>query len=135
MQPQTQAAFEYGELRTVNLPFAEAVSKIEAALQAEGFGVLCQIDVHAKLKEKLGVDFPRYLILGVCNPPLALQALEHDANLGLLLPCNAVIYERLGKVHVGIVNAEAMLSVARRPELAHLAQEVNAKLRRALAAV
>jgi uncharacterized protein (DUF302 family) len=135
MQPQTLTALEYGELRVVDLPFDQAVSKIEAALQAEGFGVLCQIDVQAKLKEKLGIDFTRYLILGACNPPLALQALEHDANLGLLLPCNAVVYERYGKVHVGIVNAEAMLSVAHRPELAHLAHEVNTRLRRALAAV
>jgi uncharacterized protein (DUF302 family) len=135
MQPQTMTALEYGELRAVDLPFDQAVSKIEAALAAEGFGILCHIDVQAKLKEKLGVDFPRYLILGACNPALALQALEHDANLGLLLPCNAVVYERFGKVHVGIVNAEAMLSVARRPELAHLALEANAKLRRALAAV
>ena len=135
MQPQTQTALEYGELRVVDMPFAEAVSKIQAGLAAEGFGILCQIDVQAKLKEKLGVDFPRYLILGACNPPLALQALEHDVNLGLLLPCNAVVYERFGKVHVGIVNAEAMLSVAHRPELAHVAHEANARLRRALAAV
>jgi uncharacterized protein (DUF302 family) len=135
MQPQPQAELEYGELRAVTLPFDQAVTKIEAALQAEGFGVLCRIDIQAKLKEKLGVNFPRYLILGACNPPLALQALEHDANLGLLLPCNAVVYERYGKVHVGVVNAEAMLSVAHRPELAPLAHEVNAKLRRALASV
>ena len=133
MLPQT--ALQYGEVRTVKLPFDQAVSKIEAALQSEGFGVLCQIDIQAKMKEKLGVDFPRYMILGACNPPIAHKALQHDVNLGLLFPCNAVVYERDGKVHVGVVNAEAMLSVAHLPELEPLAREVNSKLHRALAAV
>ena len=131
----TQTAIEYGEIRTVNLSFADAVSKTEAALQSEGFGILCRIDIQAKMKEKLGIDFPRYMILGACNPPLARQALEQDFNLGLLMPCNAVVYERDGKVHVGVVNVEAMLSFMRRPELAAFAKEVNSKLRRALASV
>lgn len=133
MPPQT--ALEYGEIRTVNLSFADAVSKTEAALQIEGFGVLCRIDIQAKMKEKLGIDFPRYMILGACNPPLARQALDHDFNLGLLMPCNAVVYERDGKVHVGVVNVEAMLSVVHRPELASFAREVNLKLRRAVASL
>lgn len=132
---KAQLSLEYGELREVSLSFEEAASRIESALRNEGFGVLCQIDIQAKMKEKLGIDFPRYLILGACNPPLARQALEHDFNLGLLFPCNAVVYERDGKVHVGIVNAEAMLSVARHPKLAPIAREVNAKLRRALGSV
>ncbi|HEV2341024.1 MAG TPA: DUF302 domain-containing protein [Candidatus Acidoferrales bacterium] len=131
----TQTASEYGEIRAVNLSFADAVSKTEAALQSEGFGILCRIDIQAKMKEKLGIDFPRYMILGACNPPLARQALEQDFNLGLLMPCNAVVYERGGKVHVGVVNVEAMLSFMRRPELAAFAKEVNSKLRRALASV
>lgn len=135
MQTQTLTPLEYGDVRPVNFPFDQAVSKIESALQAEGFGVLCRIDIQAKMKEKLGVDFPRYLILGVCNPPIAHQALEKDFNLGLLLPCNAVVYESEGKVHVGIVNAEAMLAATHRPDLAPLAREVNYKLRRALASV
>lgn len=131
----TQTAIEYGEIRTVSLSFGDAVSKTEAALQSEGFGILCRIDIQAKMKEKLGIDFPRYMILGACNPPLARQALEQDFNLGLLMPCNAVVYERDGKVHVGVVNVEAMLSFMRRPELAAFAKEVNSKLRRALASV
>ena len=73
--------------------------------------MLCQIDIQAKLKEKLGIDFPRYTILGACNPPLAHQALQEEINLGLLLPCNAVVYERGSQIHVGMVDAVKMLSV------------------------
>lgn len=126
---------QYGDVRTVNLPFEEAVMRLEASLKSEGFGVLCQIDIQAKLKEKLGIDFPRYVILGACNPPLARQALEKDINLGLLLPCNAVVYEQDRKVKVGVVDAVKMLSVTGRPELEEAARQVNEKLRRVLDAV
>jgi len=126
---------DYGDVRTTKLHFDEAVAQLEAALKQEGFGVLCQIDIQAKLKEKLGVDFPRYIILGACNPPLAQQALKKDMNLGLLLPCNAVVYEDGGQVHVGAIDAVKMLSVANSPEMEGLARQVNEKLRRALDAV
>lgn len=126
---------DYGDVRTTKLHFDEAVAQLETALKQEGFGVLCQIDIQAKLKEKLGVDFPRYIILGACNPPLAQQALKKDINLGLLLPCNAVVYEDGGQVHVGAIDAVKMLSVANSPEMEGLARQVNEKLRRALDAV
>lgn len=129
---QASQNISYGDVRTVNLSFEQAVSRLEAALKSEGFGVLCQIDIQAKMKEKLGIDFPRYLILGACNPPLAHQALQGDINLGLLLPCNAVVYERNGEVRVGAVNAASMLSVAHHPELESLARQVDDKLQRAL---
>ena len=125
----------YGYLREVNLPFGEAVHKAEAALNAEGFGVLCQIDIQAKLKEKLGIDFPPYMILGACNPPLARRALEQEINLGLLLPCNVVVYEQGNRVHVGAVDARKMLSVVGNPGMESLALEVNEKLRRAMDSV
>ena len=125
----------YGDVRIVNQPFDVTVSQLEAALKKEGFGVLCEIDIKAKLKEKLGIEFPRYVILGACNPPLARQALERDMNLGLLLPCNAVVYEENGHVHVGTIDAIKMLSVTSRPELEGLAREVNEKLRCALDSV
>jgi uncharacterized protein (DUF302 family) len=133
MQPAVKK--EYGDVRTTKLGFDEAVTQLEAALKKEGFGVLCQIDIQAKLKEKLGVDFSRYIILGACNPPLAQQALERDMNLGLLLPCNAVVYERGGQVHVGVVDAVRLLSVVDNPEMAGLARQVNEKLGRALDSV
>jgi uncharacterized protein (DUF302 family) len=126
---------DYGDVRTTKLQFNEAIAQLEAALKKEGFGVLCQIDIQAKLKEKLGVDFTRYVILGACNPPLALQALQKDMNLGLLLPCNAVVYEEGGQVRVGVVDALKMLAVANQPEMEGLARQVNEKLQRALDAV
>jgi uncharacterized protein (DUF302 family) len=125
----------YGDVRATNLGFDQAVAQIEAALAKEGFGVLCRIDIQAKLKEKLGVDFSKYVILGACNPPLAHQALQQDINLGLLLPCNAVVYEKGGQVYIGVVDALKMLSVAERPDMAGLAREANQKLQRALDSV
>ena len=113
----------------MDLPFEDAVARMEAGLKNEGFGVLCKIDIQAKLKEKLGVEFPRYVILGACNPPLAYQALQEEINLGLLLPCNAVVYERNGQVYVGVVDAEKMLSVVGNPGMEPMARDVNRKLR------
>ncbi len=132
--PSTKTS-KYGDVRTTKLSFDEALAQMEAALKKEGFGVLCQIDIQAKLKEKLGADFARYAILGACNPPLALQALQKDMNLGLLLPCNVVVYEQGGEIHVGAIDAVKMLSVADQPEMEKLARQVNEKLRRALDAV
>jgi uncharacterized protein (DUF302 family) len=129
---QANTELKYGYVRAVALPFDEAVARLEAALKAEGFGVLCNIDIQAKLKEKLGVEFPRYVILGACNPPLAHQALEFEVNLGLLLPCNAVVYEKDGRVWAGVVDAVRMLSVVENPQMNPMAEGVNSKLRRAL---
>jgi uncharacterized protein (DUF302 family) len=129
---QTGETIEYGYVREVGLRFEEAGTHIQAELKAEGFGVLCQIDIHAKLKEKLGVEFPRYLILGACNPEIAYQALQVEINLGLLLPCNAVVYERGGRVYVGVVDAAKMLSVVGNPAMEEMARLVNEKLRRAV---
>lgn len=122
----------YGYMRTVALPFADAVPKVEEALTKEGFGVLCQIDIQAKLKEKLGVDFPRYVILGACNPPLAHLALQEEIDLGLLLPCNVIVYEQGTEVRVGAVDAVKMLSVVGNPKMEPLAQQVNERLRRVI---
>ncbi len=125
----------YGDVRPTNFSFDETISKLEAALKNEGFGVLTKIDIQAKLKEKLGVQSPRYIILGACNPPIAHRALEQDVNLGLLLPCNAVVYERDGRIYAGVVDAARMLSITGHPQMEPLAREVNDRLRRALDAV
>jgi uncharacterized protein (DUF302 family) len=114
----------------------EAVKKTTAALKEEGFGVLCEIDIKEKLKEKLGVDFRRYIILGACNPPLAYKTLQEEINIGLLLPCNVVVYEadEVGNSIVAAVDAKAMLSVVgSNPILDSVAAEVNEKLQRVLA--
>jgi uncharacterized protein (DUF302 family) len=129
---QSGKPIEYGYVREAALEFEEAVTRLEAALKSEGFGILCQIDIQAKLKEKLGVEFPKYLILGACNPPIAYQALQEEINLGLLLPCNAVVYEQGDRVHVGVVDAAKMLSVVGNPAMEGMARLVNEKLRRAV---
>jgi uncharacterized protein (DUF302 family) len=93
MSAQQPQHSKYGFSKTIDVPYAEAVEKARAALKEEGFGVLCEIDIKAKLKEKLGVDFRRYVILGACNPPLAYKTLQEDLEIGLLLPCNVIVYE------------------------------------------
>ena len=126
---------QYGHVVAVEGSFEQVVARLEAALKAEGFGVLTTIDMQAKLKEKLGVDISPYVILGACNPPIAHEALGQEINLGLLLPCNAVVYEHGGKLFAGAVDAAAMLSIAGNPEMVPMAEQVNQKLRRAVDAV
>jgi uncharacterized protein (DUF302 family) len=114
---------------TTPLAFADAVGRVRAELQAEGFGVLCEIDVQATMSEKLGVEGEPYLILGACNPPLAHQALQAEADLGVLLPCNVVVYRRGGQTHISAVDPERMLSIVDNGELASVAAEVKGRLR------
>jgi uncharacterized protein (DUF302 family) len=118
----------YSLSATTELPFAEAVEHVRGALKDNGFGVLCEIDVQATLKEKLGVEAEAYLILGACNPSLAHRALEAEPDLGVLLPCNVVVYERGGATHVSAVDAERMLSIVGNDELTPVAAEVRARL-------
>jgi len=126
---------DYGFRRTVELSFGDAVERIKSALKDEGFGVLTEIDIKAKFKEKLDKDFGEYVILGACNPGFAFQSLGIEMDLGLLLPCNAVVYERNGKIVIGMIDAEKMLGLTGRSELADMAKEVNSRLERALASV
>ncbi|HRK50373.1 MAG TPA: DUF302 domain-containing protein [Pyrinomonadaceae bacterium] len=126
---------DYGFRRTVELSFGDAVERIKSALKDEGFGVLTEIDMKAKFKEKLDKDFGEYVMLGACNPGFAFQSLGIEMDLGLLLPCNAVVYERNGKIVIGLIDAEKMLGLTGRSELANMAKEVNSRLERALASV
>jgi uncharacterized protein (DUF302 family) len=109
-------------------PFAETVERVRDELKQEGFGVLCEIDVQATLKEKLGVDGEPYLILGACNPPLAHRALEAEPDLGTLLPCNVIVYRRAGETHISAVDAEQMLSIVGNNELVPIAADVRRRL-------
>jgi len=102
-------------------------------LKAEGFGVLTTIDVQATLKAKLGADFRRYMILGACNPPLAHRALSAEIELGLLLPCNVIVYERdEGGSTISAMNAVEAMNFTGNPALKPVAEEATARLRRAL---
>jgi uncharacterized protein (DUF302 family) len=110
------------------LPFDQAVERVREELKTEGFGVLCEIDVQATLKEKLGVDGEPYTILGACNPPLAHQALQAEPDLGVLLPCNVIVYQRDGDTHVSAIDAERMLSIVGNEQLAPIAADVKRRL-------
>jgi uncharacterized protein (DUF302 family) len=122
----------YGYGKYLDLPFENAVQRTREALATEGFGVLCGIDIKKKLKEKLGVEFANYIILGACNPPLAYQALQHEMDLGLLLPCNLVVYEKNGKSFVAAIDAVKMLSIVGNPLLEAIAGPVNEKLQKVI---
>jgi uncharacterized protein (DUF302 family) len=123
-------ATQYALTGTTPLAFDAVVERVREELKAEGFGVLCEIDVQATLKAKLDVDSERYLILGACNPPLAHRALQAEPDIGVLLPCNVVVYEREGETCVSAVDAERMLSIVGRDDLAPVADEVRSRLGR-----
>ena len=122
------SATSYTLSATTELGFSEAAARVRDELAAQGFGVLCEIDVQATLKEKLGVDREPYLILGACNPPLAHQALEADPDLGTLLPCNVVVYQRGGETRISAIDAEQMLSIVDNEALLPVAAEVRNRL-------
>ena len=129
---------QYGFMREVPLGFDAAVQSTRDELMKEGFGILSEIRMDEKLKEKLGVDLRKYVILGACNPPLAYRTVQQDINIGLLLPCNVIVYEADDPSNsvVAAIDADAMMSVAGgSPEMAAVATEVNEKLKRALGAI
>ena len=119
----------------LNIPYAQAVEQATLALKAEGFGVLTEIDVQATLKTKLDADFRKYVILGACNPTLAHQALTNELEIGLLLPCNVIVYEDDGGSVVSIVDPIAMLNVTENPALESVAREARSRLERVITAL
>ena len=123
-------------LRTkLAVPYDQAIERVTAALKTEGFGVLTEIDVKATLKKKLDVDFRRYAILGACNPPLAHRALSTTLDIGLLLPCNVIVYEDDGGSAIAILDPLAMLGIVDNPKLEPVAQEARARLQRVVDAL
>ncbi len=120
----------------MNLSFEEAVQKVTEELNREGFGVLTQIDVKDTLKKKLDVDFRRYKILGACNPPNAYNALQVEADIGLMLPCNLVVYECVGgRIVVAAVDPVASMRAVENAGLEATALEVRRKLQRVIEAM
>lgn len=126
---------KYGFSKTTDYSFEEAIQKVTDELKKEGFGVLTTIDVKETLKNKLNVDFKKYTILGACNPPLAHQALQAEEELGLLLPCNVIVYEKEGKSVVSIFDPMVMAHIIDNPNMKPVAEEVKKKLERVLEAV
>jgi uncharacterized protein (DUF302 family) len=126
---------EYGFSREVPFPYEQAIARVTEELKKEGFGVLTTIDVRETLKSKLGVDFGKYVILGACNPPLAHRALQEEEQIGLLLPCNVIVYEREGKTVVAAFDPMLMAQMIGTPAMRAIAEDVKGKLARAVAAV
>jgi uncharacterized protein (DUF302 family) len=125
----------YGYKKKVNLPFAEAMEKTKEELKKEGFGVLTEIDVKATLKKKLDVDYDNYAILGACNPPFAYQALKAERDIGLLLPCNVIVYEDAGSTYVSAIVPTVAMSMVQNEELGTIAVEVEQKLEKVVNAI
>ncbi len=114
--------------------FEKAVANVTEELKKEGFGILTEIDVTATLKKKLNVDFPKYTILGACNPPFAYQALQAESKIGTMLPCNVIVQELAdGTIDVAAVDPLASMQSIQNPQLQGIAEEIQSKLKKVIA--
>ncbi len=126
---------QYGFSKTVDLPFELTIEKVTEELKKEGFGVLTTIDVKETLKKKIDVDFKKYTILGACNPPIAHKALQTEEELGLLLPCNVIVYEKDDQTKVSMFDPMLMTNIIDNEQMEPIAKEIKEKLQRVLAEV
>lgn len=118
----------YGITKTIALSYEDAIEKVTEELKKEGFGVLTTIDVKETLKKKLDVDFKKYIILGACNPPFAYEALKAEEQIGLLMPCNVIIYEKEGKTVVSAFNPATIAAVSGNEKLKEMSAKLNEKI-------
>ena len=125
----------YGYKKKVQLGYAEAVSKVKDELKKEGFGVLSEIDVKDTLRKKLNVDFDNYVILGACNPSFAYKALQAGKEVGLMMPCNVVVYSDKGQTYVAATLPTVLLGLVGNEKLKGMAEEIESKLKKAVDAV
>jgi uncharacterized protein (DUF302 family) len=125
----------YGFSKEIDTPFQQAVEEVTRRLSDEGFGVLTKIDVREKFKEKLGIDFRNYVILGACNPASAHRAILAEEDVGLLLPCNVIVYERDGRTVVSVIRPTVAMQMVENPGLKMIAEEVEAKLESVIASI
>ena len=125
----------YGITKKVSMTYDEAVAKVTEELKKEGFGVLTTIDVKETLKKKLDVDVPRYIILGACNPPFAHKAIQAEELVGLLLPCNVIVFEKEGTTTVAAFDPNVMESVIENQQMKPIAAEIRARLERVISAM
>jgi len=122
----------YSYKKVVMTPFKEAVTKVKKELAKEGFGVLTEINVTETLKKKLNVDYEDYLIIGACNPPSAYQALTAEQDIGLLLPCNVIVYQQEDKTYVSAVLPTAAMAMVQNQKIAVIAQHIEEKLKKVI---
>jgi uncharacterized protein (DUF302 family) len=125
----------YGFSKEVGVSFEQAVDEVTQRLKDAGFGVLTKIDIKEKLKEKLGIDFKKYVILGACNPANAHKALLAEEDVGLLLPCNVIVYDRNGRTVVSVIRPTVAMQMVDNPGLKTIAEEVEAKLESVIASL
>jgi uncharacterized protein (DUF302 family) len=127
---------EYYFSTVIHSDFDESVKKATEALKAEGFGVITEIDMQAKLREKLGVEFKKYFILGACNPPSAYQAIQAEEMIGVMLPCNLVVIDKgNGNTMIAAVDPMASMMAVRNPAIEPLAAEITVKLKRVISSI
>ena len=121
---------EYGFIKELNISFENAIEKVTEELKKEGFGILSTIDIKAKLREKLNIDFKKYVILGACNPSFAHKSLLAEENIGLFLPCNVIVYEKGDKTVVGIIKPLEVMGMIGNDKLRDIAESVETKLKK-----
>lgn len=125
----------YGFTKEMNIPYESVVEKVREALKNEGFGILTEIDVKEKMKEKLGLDMNKYIILGACNPARAYKAILAEENIGLMLPCNVIVYEKAGKTILSVIRPTVAMQMVDNVELQKVADAVETQLKTAFDAI
>ncbi len=125
----------YGFTKELDIPYERVVERVTEALKKEGFGILTEIDVKEKFREKLGIDFRKYIILGACNPPNAFKAILAEENIGLMLPCNVIVYEKGDRTVLSVIKPTVAMKMIDNAELGAIAEFIEAKLRLAFDAV
>lgn len=123
---------EYGYRKKLDYDFQTSVEKVKESLAAQGFGILSEIDVQAAMKKKLDKDIEEYVILGACNPPLASQAMDAEMEIGLLLPCNVIVYSKNGEIFASAIMPKVAMAFVGNPELEPIAQQAEPKLKAAI---
>jgi uncharacterized protein (DUF302 family) len=126
---------KYGFTKALNKPYERVIEEVTTALKKEGFGILTEINIKEKLKEKLGVEFRKYIILGACSPANAYKSLQVEENIGLMLPCNVIVYEKDGKTVLSVIKPATAMQMIDNAELKKIAEQVEAQLKRAFDAV
>ena len=125
----------YGFTKELDIPYKTVIELVKEALKKEGFGVLTEIDVKEKMKEKLGIDMNKYIILGACNPPNAYKAILAEENIGLMLPCNVIVYEKDSKTVLSVIRPTVAMQMVDNVELQKIAEAVEGQLKKAFDAI
>jgi len=120
---------DYGFVKEVENDFEAVVKKVEETLKQAGFGIITSIDIKEKFKEKLGIEFKKYMILGACNPAYAHKAIEAEENIGLMLPCNVIVYEKDEKVVIAAIKPSVAMKMIKNEKLKKIAKDVETKIK------